>query len=360
MQQTMSKRMGFTLVELLVVIAVIGILVALLIPAIQAARESGRRAACVNNLRQIAVACLNFESTNGHFPIGSIIGKDHLATQAIWADGVFANAFTKMLPFMEETSLNDRYDEALTWYRQDSSVARGVVPTLICPSNELQDNPVLDRLFGLASNVLDSPFGDRVARTDYVLSKGVSDAFCETPRNISNAERGMFDYNLITRASNVEDGLSKTFAVGEGASGPRWTLCLDPGCTAVDILPPSFTGEIYHTPRQYWVGSGNVGSIYRGMRWASGGHLACTLDPLNKNPVTHFLFEDDDDVRNCQGSLSNSGNLHRVPGFRSNHSGGGNFMMADGSVHFVQEDMEIEVYRALSTVAGGEDVSLFD
>lgn len=257
-------RGGFTLVELLTVIAVIGVLVALLIPAIQAARESSRRAACVNHLKQIGIACLNFESLMRHFPIGSIIDKDPSALQGdVFTDGVFKNGFTQMLPFMEETSLMDRYVDSLPWYRQDSSVASAVIAILICPSNEFQINPVQDRLFGLASQVMKSPFGDRVARTDYVLSKGASDAFCETSRDIHDLEKGLFDYNLIVKASRVTDGLSSTLAVGEGASGIRWPLCRDPGCTTLDLPAPSFNGEIYSLARQYWIGSGNVNKIFK-------------------------------------------------------------------------------------------------
>jgi prepilin-type processing-associated H-X9-DG protein len=158
----------------------------------------------------------------------------------------------------------------------------------------------------------------------------------------------------------VTDGLSKTFAVGEGASGSRWILCRNPGCTTPDMPPwiPKLnaTGEAY-LARQFWIGSGNVSSVLKSFSWCAGGHFACTVDPLNKWPVTQFLFDDSDKVRSCMGTLSQPSNTHRVPNFRSNHPGGGNFMMADSSVHFVAENIAKDGYRALSTIAGNDQPS---
>src|SRR3954465_11361568 len=101
---------GFTLVELLVVIAIIGILVALLLPAIQAAREAARRSQCINNLKQYGIGLQNYHNSNNAFPKGWIV-------KGI-ADGYYANANTKILPYLEETSLNGIYDQKEAWYDQ--------------------------------------------------------------------------------------------------------------------------------------------------------------------------------------------------------------------------------------------------
>jgi hypothetical protein len=223
----------------------------------------------------------------------------------------------------------------------------------VCPSNELQENPVYDVFYEFASQTINSPLGSLLGRTDYVLSKGASDAFCETPRKMPSTELGMYDYALKLKAAQVADGLSNTFAAGEGASGSRWVLCRHPQCQSVDMPQPSFTGEI-PVARQYWVGSGNVRKIFNLFKYASAGHLACTVDPLNKSPVIHFLYDDSDTVRNCLGTLSNPANTHRVPNFRSNHPGGASFLLGDGAVQFIEENIDMAVYRAFSTIAGGE------
>jgi prepilin-type processing-associated H-X9-DG protein len=212
------------------------------------------------------------------------------------------------------------------------------------------ENPIVDAFFEFAAKSIESPMGTALARTDYVLSKGVSDAFCETPWEIPDEERGLFDYSLSVKLSAVTDGASNTLAIGEGSGG---LLCQDPGCEAPDMPKPTFAGEPYQA-RQFWIGSGNVGGVLRTFRWASAGHLASTLDRLNKRPVTQFLFDERDKVRNCRGTLTNPANTHRVPNFRSDHPGGANFTFADGSVHFVADGIDMAAYRASSTMAGAE------
>jgi prepilin-type processing-associated H-X9-DG protein len=89
--------------------------------------------------------------------------------------------------------------------------------------------------------------------------------------------------------------------------------------------------------------------------WSAAGHFACTWEAMNKRPVTQFLYDQTAPNDECRGtSLIGSDNKHRIPNFRSDHSGGGHFLFADGSVHFLGEQIEMRIYRALSTVAGGE------
>jgi len=344
---------GFTLVELLVVIAILGVLVGLLLPAVQAARESSRRASCVNNLHQLGLAIHNFESQNRRLPIGSVVKESLIGSPVVGKDGVFANGLTELLPFLELNQLAQLYDNEKPWYLQDAELGGAAISMFACPSIGGRENPSYDAFFDFAARTIDSPLGSTLGITDYVFSKGVSDAFCINPREMPANELGMFDYNLKIGMQAIEDGLSNTFCMGEGAGGE---LCQDPGCTAPDIeyrgVP--FTSVPFQA-RQYWIGSGNVGKIFRKYRWASAGHFACTYERLNKRPVVHFLF-DDKAPPNCHGSLSNPSNTHRVPGFRSAHPGGGNFLNADGAVGFVSDQIDLKAYRAMSTIAGSEIV----
>lgn len=347
-----DARLGFTIVELLVVIAIIGALVALLLPAVQAAREAARRSHCVNNLKQLGVAMQSFESLKGRLPIGTVVKEDPQAPPRLFTDGVFANGFSEMLPHFEQGNLADRYDFSKAWYMQDAAVARTVVPLLVCPTVTTRENPTIDRFFDFAAQTINSPLGFSLGVTDYVFSKGASDAFCTTPHNMPASELGLFDYNLEVRFAHVEDGSSNTLALGEGAGG---LLCQDPGCTVPDMPTPraNYTSQPYQA-RQYWIGSGNIRKILAQFNWASAGPFACTIDPLNKQPVTQFLFNDLA-TESCEGTLTRgAGNTHRVPNFRSDHPGGGNFTFADGSTHFISDQIDTTAFRSLSTIAGAD------
>ncbi len=138
------RQRGFTLIELLVVIAIIAVLIALLLPAVQSTREAARRAQCVNNLKQIALAAANYESSNGCFP------PAHLSTgSTVWEyyGGDDISIFTRILPFMEQTPLWNAYNSTV-----DSSTAppehhtrwRGHIHTLVsqCPGGAEPGRPV--------------------------------------------------------------------------------------------------------------------------------------------------------------------------------------------------------------------------
>jgi prepilin-type N-terminal cleavage/methylation domain-containing protein len=108
----MTRRSAFTLVELLVVIAIIGLLIALLLPAVQAARESGRRSTCSNNLRQLGLAMHGYAgTTRGVFPINGYTANAGVS----WNAWERLSAHYKLLPFLELQSLHDRFTLDGTW-----------------------------------------------------------------------------------------------------------------------------------------------------------------------------------------------------------------------------------------------------
>ena len=133
-REATAARPAFTLVELLVVIAIIGILVALLLPAIQAAREAARRSDCINRIRQISLAALNFESAKKELPSNG----DVWFVGTTLAGGI--SVFGRLLPYVEEKSVQDLVDQTKHWRDQTAdtptkkSPFRTPLPFLRCPS----------------------------------------------------------------------------------------------------------------------------------------------------------------------------------------------------------------------------------
>ena len=122
--------------------------------------------------------------------------------------------------------------------------------------------------------------------------------------------------------------------------------CLSPNCTATSVPAPfpSFSSAPYYA-RQYWIGIGNVKQIETTFHWSAAGHLGCTLERLNKTPVTQFLFDETFGASSPLGSLTNPSNPHRIPNFRSADAGGGLFVYADGSVAFVADTIDLSLDR---------------
>ena len=326
------RRTGFTLIELLVVIAIIGILVALLLPAVQAAREAARRSQCSNNLKQLGLALHNFHGTRGHFPEGA-----RAKVTAGIADFT-SSGHALLLAYLEEQALRNLYDPTVPWIFQPPEAARTVVPVFVCPSSDA-DNPVTDPLFGPGG--LNIPAGDTYGSTHYVFCKGATDAWCipaETPKHLI----GMFDVNRLTKMKHILDGSSNTFAMGEGDAAAK--LCQGPGCTTAT---EQFANQSWLIPEP-----GNDGLLSVGVITAS--RFASTVDPLNKSPVTNSYF-DRPSINDCRASFD--GGPHSTSNFRSAHVGGGFFLYADGSVHFVTDDIDETTYRALSTIQGSEIVN---
>lgn len=330
-------RRAFTLVELLVVITIIGILIALLLPAVQSAREAARRAQCLNNLKQLALGCLNFESANGNFPQGN-------ATDGEFPNGGNVSWMFQALAYTEQSSLYEKIAEADSL---SDAVAKGILPASTplarCPSDNWQASDArLHNYVGCTGpqcnnppGGYDSPFqlhcnGEVASGTGvppalsppthpgYGPSASWGSAYSgQNPLDLSLV-RGMFTRGgTIIRVADVRDGTTNTFLLGE-------------------LLVQQSEFQRYNSADQQDPG------------WAGGNSVAQgqTIQPINWEiepvPTTAtWASTTCDDPNRCLWNWSVTW------GFKSNHPGGTNFAMADGSVRFVSETINHELYQYL-------------
>ncbi len=323
-------------------IAIIGILVALLLPAIQAAREAARRSQCINNLKQFGIALQTYHAANKSFPPGALMKQSAL--------DVYANANTALLPYFEEAALHNIYNQNEQWEDQRPGVAATVIPIFKCPSSSAP-NPIEDKLLGTV--VDDSVFGV----SEYAFSMGYTDAFCVKegikPGRLPKSQQGMFNMAFGASIRQITDGTSKTIAAGDASGDPKWMICHKALCKATDVVPNSL-GESPNASWGWIIGEPSS-TAYFSVLGAKSSVYACTIEPMNKNPVTDTFLDlgqyASDYVAFKTGGnnyckASYEGGKHSASNYRSDHAGGCNFLMADGSVTFLNESIDMAAYRA--------------
>ena len=290
---------AFTLIEILVVMAILAVLAGLLLGAVQAARETANRITCQNNLKQLALAALHHHSAKGSFPTGvHLIGQD---------DGTTLEA--ELLPYLEMQNLYDRFDYSDTGPGSDAVVTQ-VLKLLICPSdllpNPVQQCPACGQFYGVGCYAGNA--GTRSFSLDFSPRKD--------PRD------GIFFQDSTTRLQDVTDGHSNTFLLGERSHRDG----------KFDVVSRGF-GDYY--PLRSWG------------KWANycypSHHMLSTAVPINyQTPPSDSVVEAN--VRD------------RICAFGSGHPGGANFAFADSSVRFVSDQIAFTALQALSTRAGSEVV----
>lgn len=333
------KRFGFTLIELLVVIAIIAILIALLLPAIQNAREAARRLQCRNNLKQLGIAMHNYHDTFNTFPPGFrfIAGSPSAA---------LGTAFYSLLPYLEQGSLGASINLSAPWHSLTPVIAQRQVPVFVCPSDSAT-NPTTYPLL----TTMNLPVGGTFANASYGFSVGFRDSMCFSPgfgAPPTTPQSGVFAFHSKTRLADITDGSSNTFAVGEAASG--LPLCNGIGCTTPD---PNGTKATH----SWLVGGFSIEFLYvAGFRY-SGGWIS-TVEPPNKSPVTDSRYMlSGNAFQDCRASWE--GGPHWVSNARSMHTGVVQFLFCDGSVRPLSNSIDPGAYRALSTIQGGDVVGEF-
>ncbi len=303
----LNTRKGFTLVELLVVIAIIGILVGLLLPAVQAAREAARRMQCSNNLKQLALACHNYESATNAFPMAFVPSIAPYSTNAInnnqesWGWGAL------VLPYIEQGNLHAQLGVNSVGLsglianlnpNLTNTLARPLLETGLssfqCPSDSEGGAQLpQQRHFGGGVGTGVSGWGNwRPGRSNYMVCRGTRDQ----PQRVQDTH-GMFMENTAIKHGAITDGTSNTFLIGERDS----------------MIGRSGT----------WVGVRNPrGAQGRGIYYVTANvrpKLNITDPPIGWN-----------------GSPNNSAQA----GFGSLHTGGAQFSYADGSVHFISQNID--------------------
>jgi prepilin-type N-terminal cleavage/methylation domain-containing protein len=218
------RRRAFTLVELLVVIAIIGILIGLLLPAINAAREAGRRISCVNNLKQIGLGLNVFEQTYGRFPPGGAVDQRPFGNNTFGPNGWGSSWMIYILPMIEYNAMfkQFKFDGTSGWPGDGSNptfkiLAGATLPTYVCPSTRLPRSSLYWGPYG--SDKPSAPVASYVGVSGIRGGSGfvIIPGFTETRAN--NGDSGwvsaggvLFPNSQVT-VVKIKDGLSHTLAV---------------------------------------------------------------------------------------------------------------------------------------------------
>ena len=335
-QRTKRRETAFTLVELLVVIAIIGILIGMLLPAVQQVREAARRITCGNHMRQMSLAMLNFESAHQHFPSGILSRSEDLFSPDQMLDSHGFNWSSIILPFVEQNAqhenldvLSDNFVQPKWWgvigTRPWKDYAADVLPIYVCPSCPMTPNNPLRAGGGHAKSnyvgVMGPKWeeGDLKGVTDFsqfelVKSGPIGSGGSLSQTQINLQFPGILFFNSEISFGQIPDGSSNTFVVGErdgqrlnnDASGMSWERAAATWCGA---------------DRAEWLNT-CLGPTSADARW--------TINSTDGDFWTQW-----------------------VP-FSSSHPGGANFGRADGSVTFVSETVDGRTFESMGTRNGGE------
>lgn len=324
MRQRLIVKRAFTLVELLAVIAIIALLLAILLPAAQSAREAARRVQCANNVKQVAIAVLNYNEQHQALPFASgYRGNWQPIRLPTWAASV--------LPFVEQQQHYDLFDFSQAMDHAKNAVAVTTpVAVYICPSDGSVSTGVMnDRCMCCGQSVpvrsaglwYMASAGTAPARADKICpycpnpTSSITNSCCQgEPYGTTGVPPGMFSRSPRSVSSAmVRDGMSNTIMLGEA-------------------LP---SVNMHNTA------------------FCANAPIGFTNIPMNLPiPISKRIVPGASDLANHTNNPAED-----VSGYASRHLGGATFAMGDGSVHFMFDSIDFPLYNALGTRDGGEAVS---
>ena len=284
--ENQRQRQAFTLIELLVVIAIIGVLVGLLLPAVQQAREAARRTSCVNNMKQLGLAIHNYKDVNKVLPAGWTKPADltNFPNRNYWGWGAF------ILPFTEDSALYDQIDFGREWSNTgSSSIPATPLAGRCCPSDTM----------GLLNSKENNS-----GKSNYLGSYG--NKGINTANFTTTANRGVFTENSALRFRDITDGTSKSILLGErvgdrsGTNAGLWA-----GARSMDTKPYTVVGR----------GPDSATNVVNTVNGSNGWALSV-----------------------------------------SNHPGGCNVAMVDGSVAFLNSSINVTAYQYMIQINDGQPI----
>jgi prepilin-type N-terminal cleavage/methylation domain-containing protein/prepilin-type processing-associated H-X9-DG protein len=335
-----TTRRGFTLIELLVVITIISVLAALLLPAVQRARDAARRTQCRNNLHQVGVALHNYHEALGAFPIGA----NHSFTHGMsYNQDLGQSFFVSLLPFVEQGNLYKSLDQnapggvgnTANPLNTNGSQFDGVsLKVFACPSSDMRQ---------LTTTQVNSPRG--VIMPNYVGIAGAStmaknlNPLAEATYNGIMASSGVLIPNASVKISEITDGTTNTMMVAEQSAFSRTK-----SGSKVDLRSSNSSGG--------WVGTTGRGVPGDGT-WFCTHYQSWNITTL-RYPIN---YRDATSITSGGGGLSPLDGSNRP--IQSAHDGGAHILLADGSVRFVQENIDYTTLTNLANRNDGEAVGPF-
>jgi prepilin-type N-terminal cleavage/methylation domain-containing protein/prepilin-type processing-associated H-X9-DG protein len=343
-----TKRRGFTLIELLVVIAIIAVLIALLLPAVQSAREAARRAQCTNNLKQIGLGLHNYHSSNNVFPMSDTAAwcwYGYTTDWGTWSAHALLLGYIEGQPVYNNCNFNWNVEFG-TGYYINLTITNTILNLFICPSDGQSPDPPNNRQwFGNTDN--------------YFASYGTTTEW-ELPDTT-----GIFAHLKPHGIQDIIDGSSNTIAFGEGLIPGDQLFQPYRGGIAAKVYPQNQGGlydansnvkrvlsDLQTCSQLFQAHQDPVGSNDKGLRWAIGGFGLTSFNTIV--PPNSSLYA----WGGCRLDQAGGGFAWgQYSNATSNHPGGCNFLLGDGSVRFIKSSINIQTYWNLGTRSGGEVIS---